>query len=82
MQSKDLDEVVEALTLAIVRQETEERFFRRSAEKTNTEEARALFLSIAEGLKQYRERLEDKKIKYVASKEHTVERKQEMDDLQ
>ena len=81
MQKKDLDEIIEALTLSIVRQETEERFYRRSAEKTTTEEASALFLNIAEDLKQYRERLEEKKMEYVARKTEPAERRQEVDKL-
>ena len=78
MQKKDLDEIIEALTLSIVRQETEERFYRRSAEKTSTEEASVLFLNIAEDLKKYRKRLEEKRLKYVARKGGSADRKQEM----
>ena len=76
MQNKDLDEIIEALTLSIVRQGTEERFFRRSAAKTNTEEARDLFMNIADDLKQYKERLEEKKIEFVGRKASSAEGKQ------
>jgi rubrerythrin len=61
MQKKDMDDIIEALTLAVVRQETEEKFFRRSAEKSTTDDAKALFLEIARDFQRYRERLEVKK---------------------
>lgn len=78
MQIKDMDEIIEALTVSIVRQETEENFFRRSAEKTGAGEVRALFLNIADDLRNYRKRLEEKKAKYVAYKACPAERKQKV----
>ena len=75
MRRKDLDEIIEALTLSVVRNETDEQFFRRSAEKTDAGEARALYLGIAGDLKRYRESLEKKKASFVARKEQPVKEK-------
>ena len=61
IEKKELDAMVEVLTLAIARQEAEEHIFRRSAEKSTSETAKNLFEEIAEDLRRYRETLEGRK---------------------
>jgi hypothetical protein len=44
----DLEDMIEVLTIAIAREESEERFFRRSAEGSKHETARKMFSETAE----------------------------------
>lgn len=60
-EHKDLEEMIDIITLAIARQEPEEEFFRRSAEASTSEVARALFLEIAEDLARYCKSLETRR---------------------
>jgi len=62
-QYKDLEDMIEILSVAIVGQETEEQFFRRSAEASSSAVAKALFLEIAEEFVGYRRNLEARKQK-------------------
>ena len=55
---RDLEDMIGIITLAIVRQETEEEFFRRSARSSTSEIAKEVFSEIAEDLARYRESLE------------------------
>jgi YHS domain-containing protein len=61
--------MIEILSLAIARQETEEEFFRRSSEASTNEVAKALFTEIAEDLAAYRQGLEKRKKKLMDAKE-------------
>lgn len=62
-QHKDLEDMIEILGIAIVGQETEEQFFRRSAEASSSAVGKALFLEIAEEFVGYRRNLEARKQK-------------------
>ncbi len=66
---RDIEDMIEILSLAIARQETEEEFFRRSAEASTNEVAKALFMEIAEDLAAYRLGLEKRKKKLMDAKE-------------
>ena len=60
---KDLNDMIEILHLAIVREETEEQFFLRSAAASTSESARTLFSEIAEELGLYLNSLRSRKQK-------------------
>ena len=60
-QRRDLRAMIEVLSLAIVREETEEEFFRRSAKESTNKVAAALYLEIAEELGRHRQSLEARK---------------------
>jgi hypothetical protein len=60
---KDLETMLEIVTLAVVRQETEENFFRRSAASSTDEVARRLFTEIADDMGNYRKSLEERRDK-------------------
>jgi YHS domain-containing protein len=66
-EHREIEDMIEILTIAIVRQETEEQFFRRSAHASTSEVARALFLEIADDLKGYSENLEARRQKLVGA---------------
>ncbi|MEJ2182864.1 MAG: YHS domain-containing protein [Nitrospirota bacterium] len=68
-QFRDIEDMIEILNLAIARQEAEEEFFRRSAEASSNEVAKALFAEIAEDLSAYRRGLEARKEKLLHAKE-------------
>ncbi len=55
--------MIEILGLAIARQETEEQFFRRSAQASSNEVAYSLFTEIADDLKGSVEKIEQRKQK-------------------
>jgi len=57
----DLETMIDILSLAIARQEMEERFFRRSAEASSSKVAKDLFVEIADDLARYCEKLEQRK---------------------
>ena len=61
IEKKEFETMIEVLTLAIARQEAEEQFFRRSAEKSTSETAQTLFGEIARDFQHYRETLEERK---------------------
>jgi rubrerythrin len=58
---QDLETMIEIIHLAIARQETEEQFFRRSAQASSNEVAHALFTEIADDMKKYIDNLEQRK---------------------
>jgi len=62
-QFHDLETMIEILDLTIARQEDEEEFFRRSAEGSTSEVARALFNELADDMKNYADNLEQRKKK-------------------
>jgi hypothetical protein len=64
---KDLETMLEIVSLAIVRQETEEHFFRRSANSSTNELARSLFTEIADDMADYRKSLEVRRDKLVTA---------------
>ena len=61
--------MVEILSLAIVRQEAEEQFFRRSAQSSSSEVAKSLLIEIADDLKSYCKNLEQRKQKLLGALE-------------
>jgi rubrerythrin len=46
----DLKDIIEVLTIAIAREQTEEQFFRRSANASKHEMAKATFMEVADEL--------------------------------
>lgn len=60
---RDIDDMIEILSLAIARQETEEEFFRRSSQASTNEVAKGLFAEIADDFAAYRQGLEARKQK-------------------
>ena len=66
-EHREIEDMIEILTIAIVRQETEEQFFRRSAHASTSEVAKALFLEIADDLKRYSESLETRRKKLMGA---------------
>lgn len=61
--SKDLLAMIEIITTTIEINTREEQFYRRSADASTREVARALFLEIADDLLKYREKLEGRRNK-------------------
>jgi hypothetical protein len=61
--------MVEILGLTIVRQESEEQFFRRSAEASSGEVARSLFLELADDMRDYVTNLEQRRKKLIEALE-------------
>jgi rubrerythrin len=59
----DLENMIQALTLTIAIHESEEAFFRRSAAISTSQEAKALFVEIAEDMKSHLSKLVSTKIK-------------------
>ena len=64
---KDLTDMIEVITLAVVHLQTEEHFFKRSAEGSTNEAARALFQEVADELGRCRASLEAKHQKLMRS---------------
>jgi rubrerythrin len=60
VEKKDLTDMVEVITLAIVHLQTEEHFFQRSADGSTNESAKTLFTEIAEEIGRCRKSLEVK----------------------
>jgi rubrerythrin len=60
---RDLEDMIEALTLTIVIHEREIAFFRRSAAISSSEEAKVLFQEIAEEMDSHVSSLADRKDK-------------------
>jgi rubrerythrin len=46
-EHSDIEDIIEVLTIAIAREQTEEQFFRRSAQASKHKVAKATFLEIA-----------------------------------
>ena len=63
MENKDIGEMIEVLSIAIVRGEAECEFFRRSAKASTSSVAKALFSEIAEELGKYRQSLAERRQK-------------------
>ncbi len=64
-ERKDLETMIEVVSLAIVRQETEEAFFRRSAGSSTCGTACSLFTEIADEIAGYVLHLKGKREKLV-----------------
>jgi rubrerythrin len=62
-EHRDLRDMIEVLGIAIVREETEEEFFRRSAKASTNKVASGLYLEIAEEFAKQKQSLEDRKQK-------------------
>jgi len=62
---RDLENMIEIMNIAIVRQETEEQFFLRSARDPTSDVAKQLFSEIASDIRKYRESLEARRQKLV-----------------
>jgi rubrerythrin len=60
---KDIEIMIQALTMTIAIHEREEAFFRRSAELSASADPRNLFLEIAEEMKEHVAKLMEKKNK-------------------
>jgi hypothetical protein len=60
IEKKDLMDMVEVITLAVVHLQTEEHFFQRSADGSTNESAKMLFNEIAQEIGRCRKSLEDK----------------------
>ena len=58
---KDLEDMVDVLTLAIGREESEEQFFSRSAESSKHEAAKTMFKEIADEFANHRKNLESRR---------------------
>jgi rubrerythrin len=58
---KDMQHMIEVLSISIVREETEEQFYRRSASRSNSQVVKDLFLEIAEEVKKHRQNLEQRR---------------------
>jgi YHS domain-containing protein len=63
----DMQDMMDILAIAIAREECEERFFRRSAEASSGQIARAMFSEIADDFKRYYESLEARKEKLLGA---------------
>jgi hypothetical protein len=59
-EKKDIRDMVEMITLAIVHLQTEEHFFQRSGEQSTDEASKKLFTEIAEEISKSRKNLEAK----------------------
>jgi rubrerythrin len=60
-EHRDLKDMIEVLSIAIVREETEEEFFRRSAKASTSRVAAELYREIAEEFSEQRQSLEARK---------------------
>ena len=73
---RDIEDMIEILTIAAVRQETEEQFFRRSANASSNEVAKSLFSEIADDLNKYVKNLEERKNKLLDALKQLQEEEQ------
>lgn len=62
-EHRDLKDMIEVLSVAIVREENEEAFYRRSAKASTSKVAAELYLEIAEEFGKHRQSLEARKQK-------------------
>ncbi|MFH0768636.1 MAG: hypothetical protein V1932_03595 [Chloroflexota bacterium] len=62
-ENRNMRDMIEVLSIAIVREQTEEDFFRRSAKASTSKVAADLYLEIAEELAEHRRNLETRKQK-------------------
>ncbi len=60
---RNMRDMIEVLSIALVREQSEEDFFRRSAKASTSKIAADLYLEIAEELAEYRKDLEARKQK-------------------
>jgi YHS domain-containing protein len=60
---RDIEDMIEVLDIAIIRQETEEQFFQRSANASTSEFSRTMFSQISEELAAYVKTLEERREK-------------------
>ena len=68
----DIKEMIDILTIAITREETEERFFRRSAEACKDEVACRMFDEISGEFESHKKSLEARKAVLVTAMEDMV----------
>jgi len=64
---KDLQDMIEVLHIAIIRQESEEQFFRRSANASTSQFSKTVFTEIADELAAYIKTLDDRKEKLTSA---------------
>jgi rubrerythrin len=74
-EHRDLKDMIEVLSIAIVREETEEDFFRRLAKASTNKVAGDLYLEIAEDIVKQRQSLESRKQKLEAALKDLIEAK-------
>jgi YHS domain-containing protein len=66
-EHRDIEDMIEVLNIAIIRQETEEQFFRRSANASTSDFSRTMFARISGELSAYIKTLEERKEKLTAA---------------
>ena len=64
-QHKDIQDMIEVLSISIVREEAEEQFYRRSASASTSKVARDLFLEIADEVEKHRQNLEQRQKRFL-----------------
>lgn len=74
---RDLIDMIEVLSIAIVREETEEDFFRRSAKASTNKVAADLYLEIAEELVKQKQSLQARKQKLEIALSDLIKAKEE-----
>ena len=60
-EHKDMRDMIEVLSISIVREEAEEQFYRRSASASTSQVVKELFLEIADEVAKYRQNLEQRR---------------------
>jgi rubrerythrin len=58
---KDMQDMIEVLSISIVREETEEQFYQRSASASTSQIVKELFLEIAGDVAEHRQNLEQRR---------------------
>jgi rubrerythrin len=60
-EHKDMRDMIEVLSISIVREEAEEQFYRRSASASTSQIVKELFLEIADEVAKHRQNLEQRR---------------------
>jgi rubrerythrin len=60
-EDKDIRDMIEVLSISIVREDAEEQFYRRSASASSSQVVRDLFLEIAGEIEKHRRNLEERR---------------------
>jgi rubrerythrin len=60
-EHKDMRDMIEVLSISIVREEAEEQFYRRSASASTSQVVKELFLEIADEVAKHRQNLEQRR---------------------
>jgi rubrerythrin len=71
---KDMQNMIEVLSISIVREETEEQFYRRSASASTSQVVKDLFLEIADEVKKHRQNLEQRREKLTGALEEKAKK--------